>query len=218
MTSTPRQTAHQIASSMIEGASMATALIGGAAGAFFGYQLVPASWSGETRILAAGAVAVVGAVIVDGLAELVLAPLRRLLISSRYRTPDKESPALPGSLADTITAVAAAAASDAADQAAMAARIKLDRSADGSFLTAAEQWTGYENGEASLFLAPGVQLHFASFDDGYGRERKFTLLTSEQDAPVAITTLAQLHQHLTAREAGLPVAQPGDDNKALSNA
>ncbi|WP_331762450.1 hypothetical protein [Streptomyces sp. NBC_01508] len=219
MTSTPRRTAHQIASSMIEGASMASALIGGAAGAYVGYQIAPVSWTDGATIAFAGAVVVVGAVAVDGLVELVLTPLRRLLNNSRYRVPNKNVPALPGSLADSITTVAAVAARDAAGQAALAARIKLDRSDDGSFLTVAERWGGYENGEASLFLAPGVQLHFVCVADNYGAsDRKFTLLTAEQDAPVAITSLAQLHQHLTAREAGLPVSQPVDNHKALSAA
>ncbi|MER5689429.1 hypothetical protein [Streptomyces sp. NPDC002205] len=51
-----------------------------------------------------------------------------------------------------------------------------------------------------------------------GSDRKFTLLIAEQNAPVTITSLAQLHQHLTAREAGLPVGRQADtkaDNKAL---
>ncbi|MFE2943405.1 hypothetical protein ACFXKG_30780 [Streptomyces sp. NPDC059255] len=217
MASTPR--AQQIANSVIEGASATSALFGGAVGAYLGYQTGPASWSGEIRILLAGAAAVVGAVAIDALVDLAIAPLRRRLANSRYRTPARELPALPGSLADSIATVAAAAAGDAADQAAMAARIKLDRCDDGSFLTAAERWTGYENGEASLFLAPGAQLHFAFADDRHGYpERTFTLLTSQQDAPVAITTLAQLHQHLLARESGLPVPQPADSNTARSAA
>jgi hypothetical protein len=45
MTASLRQTATTVANSMIEGASMATALIGGAAGAYLGYQLAPITWS-----------------------------------------------------------------------------------------------------------------------------------------------------------------------------
>ncbi|MFF8646514.1 hypothetical protein [Streptomyces sp. NPDC015345] len=39
MTATLRQRANTVANSMIEGASMSSALIGGAAGAYLGYQL-----------------------------------------------------------------------------------------------------------------------------------------------------------------------------------
>ncbi len=61
MTATLRQTANTVANSMIEGASMASALIGATAGAYLGYQLAPAAWSDGTRVLFAGAVAVIGA-------------------------------------------------------------------------------------------------------------------------------------------------------------
>ncbi|GGX58455.1 hypothetical protein GCM10010321_89150 [Streptomyces chartreusis] len=116
-------------------------------------------------------------------------------------------------LEDSIAQVAAAAADDAAARAAHGAQLKLD-SSGASLLTDADCWRGYENGEAHLFLAPGVSLYFREVGAGYGRESKqFTLLTSEgEGSSTDIRTLAQLHQHLRARAAGLPVAPPAVDS------
>ncbi|MEW1724704.1 hypothetical protein [Streptomyces sp. NPDC093109] len=212
VTAALRQTAATIASSLIEGVSVAAALAGGAIGAYIGHELAPAAWSGESRLLAAGAVAVVGAMAVDGITELLLTPLRQLTLNRRRASTSTTVPALAVSLPDGISSIAAAAADDAATQAAQAVRLRLDRSGTRSALTSPERWTGYEDGHASFCVAPGIQLHFAASDDSYGGSSKtFTLLTSEHDAPVTITSLAQLHQHLTARAAGLSTARPADD-------
>jgi hypothetical protein len=217
MTATLRQTANTVASSMIEGASMATALIGGAGGAYIGYQLAPADWSDGARIAFAGAVAVVGAVAIDGLAELFLAPMRRLMNKSRHiasaRTGRDSAPAPADTLDQALAQVAAATEDDAANRAASAAW-RIDQG-DG-FLRDVDRWRGYEDGEASFYLAPGVWLHYRSEKNKYGNtEPRFALLSGDGEAPVAITGMEQVRHQLAARAAGLPAAQaPAVDDRA----
>ncbi|MEU5689901.1 hypothetical protein [Streptomyces venezuelae] len=219
MTATLRQTATTVANSMIEGASMASALIGGAAGAYLGYQLAPTGWTDGTRILFAGAVAVVGAVAIDGLAELVFAPLRRLM---RTRSPlnvtRASAPAPADDLDEALAQVATATEADAAHRAAGAA-FRIDQG--DNFLRDEDRWRGYEDGEASFYLAPGVWLHHRAEVGKYGREHHFTLLTGDGEQPVAITGMEQIRHHLAARAAGLPAApatadtEDADEDKAL---
>ncbi|MFD9289607.1 hypothetical protein ACFWBV_15215 [Streptomyces sp. NPDC060030] len=219
MTATLRQTANTVANSMIEGASMASALIGGAAGAYLGYQLAPVAWSDGARIAFAGAVAVVGAVAIDGLAELVLAPMRRLM---RTRSPlpstRRSAPAPAATLDEALAQVVIATEEDAAHRAASAA-FRID---DGdNFLRSEDRWRGYEDGEASFYLAPGVVLHHRAEGGKYGREHHFTLLTGDGEQPVAITGMEQIRHHLAARAAGLPAVpatvdtEDGDEHKVL---
>ncbi|MCX0241849.1 hypothetical protein [Streptomyces drozdowiczii] len=200
MTATLRQTATTVANAMIEGASMASALIGGAAGAYLGYQLTPATWADGIRILLAGAVAVVGAVAIDGLAELALAPLRRLM---RDRSPlpstRRSAPAPAATLDAALAQVITATEEDAARRAANASH-RVD---DGdNFLNDASRWRGYEDGEATFYLAPGVVLHHRAERSEY--KHHFTLLTGDGEEPVVITGMEQIRHHLAARAAGLP--------------
>lgn len=203
MTATLRQTANAVANSMIEGASMATALIGGAAGAYLGYQLAPTTWSDGARIAFAGAVAVVGAVAIDGLAELVLAPMRRLMRRTPFNVTRASAPAPADNLDDALAQVATATEADAAYRAANAA-FRIDQG--DNFLRDEDRWRGYEDGEASFYLAPGVWLHHRAELGKYGREHHFTLLTGDGEQPVAITGMEQIRHHLAARAAGLPAA------------
>ncbi|WP_331747483.1 hypothetical protein OG365_40685 (plasmid) [Streptomyces sp. NBC_00853] len=200
MTATLRQTTTTVANTMIEGASTASALIGGAGGAYIGYQLAPASWSEGARLAFAGAAAVVGAIAVDGLAELLLAPLRRLM----RRTPLSvtRAPAPANTLDEALAQVVAATEDDAANRAASAS-IRIDHG--DNFLRNEDRWRGYENGEASFYLAPGVWLHYRSDKDkhGYGDPR-FMLLTGDGEQPVVVTGVEQIRHHLAARAAGLP--------------
>ncbi|MFF5315559.1 hypothetical protein [Streptomyces massasporeus] len=220
MTANLRQTANTVASSMIEGASMATALIGGAAGAYLGYELAPASWTDGARIAFAGAVAVVGAVAIDGLAELVLAPMRRLMYKNRSTasasTGRGSAPAPADTLDQALAQVATATEDDAANRAANAS-IRIDHG--DNFLRDVDRWRGYEDGEASFYLAPGVWLHHRSEKDKYGYgEPLFTLLTGDGDEPVVITGLEQIRHQLAARAAGLPAAPvTADDNEVLDD-
>lgn len=221
MTATLRQTANTVASSMIEGASMASALIGGAAGAYLGYQLAPTDWSDGVSIAFAGAVAVVGAVAIDGLAELVLAPMRRLMYKNRSTASATggrgSAPAPADTLDQALAQVATATEDDAANRAASSS-IRIDHG--DNFLRDVDRWRGYEDGEASFYLAPGVWLHHRSEKDKYGYgESLFTLLTGDGDEPVVITGLEQIRHHLAARAAGLPAVpatvatEDGDEHK-----
>ncbi|WP_331718955.1 hypothetical protein OHU23_40890 (plasmid) [Streptomyces virginiae] len=200
MTATLRQTANSVANTMIEGVSMTSALIGGAAGAYLGYQLAPVAWSDDSRIAFAGAVAVVGALAIDGLAELVLAPLRRL---TRTRSPlpstRRSAPAPAATLDEALAQVTAATEEDAAHRAAGAA-IRIDES--DNFLGDENRWRGYEDGEATFYLAPGVVLHHRAERSEY--KHHFTLLTGDAEQPVRITGMEQIRHHLAARAAGLP--------------
>ncbi|MFD8288052.1 hypothetical protein ACFV2B_07430 [Streptomyces lavendulae] len=204
MTATLRQSANSVAHTMIEGVSMTSALIGGAGGAYLGYQLTPVAWSDDSRIAFAGAVAVVGALAIDGLAELVLAPLRRLM---RTRSPlpstRRSAPAPAATLDEALAQVTAATEVDAARRAA-GDSFRID---DGdNFLRDEDRWRGYEDGEATYYLAPGVVLHHRAEVSKYGRTNHFTLLTADSEQPVAITGMAQIRLHLAARAAGLPAA------------
>ncbi|MGI5532524.1 hypothetical protein ACQEVX_35685 [Streptomyces syringium] len=217
MTATLRQTATAVASSMIEGASMAAALIGGAAGAYLGYQLAPADWSDGARIAFAGAVAVVGAVAIDGLAELVLAPMRRLMRTRSPLPSTRPSAPAPAATLDEALAQAVTATEEDAARRAASAAFRID---DGdNFLRSEDRWRGYEDGEASFYLAPGVVLHHRAERGEY--KHHFTLLTGDGEMPVAITGMEQIRHHLAARAAGLPAVPvtadtgDGDEDKAL---
>jgi hypothetical protein len=223
MTATLRQTVTTVAHSMIESASMAAALMGGVAGAFVGYQLAPTVWSDESRILLAGAAAVVGAVAIDGLAELVLVPMRRLM-RTKYGTSRTSlltpAPAPADTLDQALAQVAVATEDDAANRAATASW-RIDKG--DSFLRDVDRWRGYEDGEASYYLAPGVWLHHRTDQGKYGdTEPTFTLLTGDGEQPVVITALEQIRHQLAARTAGLPAtpAPSGvtDADKALNSA
>ncbi|WP_075694104.1 hypothetical protein [Streptomyces acidiscabies] len=202
-----RRAAITVADAATEGLDMVTVVIGGAIGAWAGYTYSPDTWSGDWRLALAGAVAVVAAVAVNSLADLFLTPLRRLLTkarSTRPQTTTRTAPAAPTTLDEGLAQVTAATEDDAANRAASAAW-RIDQGEN--FLRDEDRWRGYEDGEASFFLAPGVWLHYRSDKDKYGHsEHHFTLLTGDGDEPVAITSIDQIRHHLTARAAGLPAA------------
>ncbi|MFB6807098.1 hypothetical protein [Streptomyces sp. NPDC056387] len=203
MTTTLREKANSVANTMIEGVSMTSALLGGAASAYLGYQLVPVAWSDGAHIAFAGAVAVVGAVAIDGLAELVLAPLRRLMRRSPASVTRAAAPAPADTLDEALAQVATATEADSAHRAASAA-FHIDEG--DNFLRDEDRWRGYEDGEASFYLAPGVVLHHRAEMGKYGRQHHFTLLTGDAEQPVAITGMEQIRHHLAARAASLPAA------------
>ncbi|MFI2292921.1 hypothetical protein [Streptomyces niveus] len=211
MTASLRQAATTVVSTLIEGASMAAALIGGVAGAIGGYQLAPTTWPGDARLALAGAVAVIGAIAVDGLVELALAPLRRLTWRNRSTTGTSRTaataPAPATSVDQALTQVTAATETDAANRAAFAA-YRLDRGE--GFLRDEERWRGYEDGEATFYLAPGLYLHHRAVSGDYALEHEFTLLSADSE-PVTVTGIDQIRHQLAARAAGLPVSVPADD-------
>ncbi|MFD7667770.1 hypothetical protein [Streptomyces sp. NPDC059788] len=202
-----------LADTATEGTSMALTLLGGALGAWAGYTYYPDTWPGEWRLAFAGAVAAIAAVAVDGLADLVLNPVRRWLIQARRGLP-RSVPNAPDSLDEGLAQVVAATENDAARRAASDAW-QLDEG--NGFLRDTTRWRGYENGEASCFLAPGVWLHYRT-EERYGSsEPRFALLTGDSDQPVPITGLAQLRHRLAARAAGLPVASASSDTPDSSS-
>lgn len=202
-----RRAAITVASAVTEGLDMTTVLIGGAIGAWAGYTYYPETWSGDWRLAATGAVAVVAAVAINGMAELFITPLRRLVTKSRHNRPQGSghtAPDAPATLNEGLAQVTAATEDDAANRAASAAW-RIDQGE--SFLRDEDRWRGYEDGEASFFLAPGVWLHYRRDENKYGNtEPLFTLLTGDGDEPVTITGIDQIRHHLTARAAGLPAA------------
>lgn len=211
MTATLRQTAATVANSMIEGASMATALIGGTAGAYLGYQLTPVTWSDGARIAFAGAVAVVSAIAIDGLVELALAPLRRLMRTRSPLSVNRASAPAPAATLDEALAQVANATED--DAAYRAARDSLRIDHGDNFLQDENRWRGYEDGEASFYLAPGIWLHYRGEQSKYGRDPHFTLLTGDSDQPVTITGIDQIRHQLAARAAGLPASPASADSE-----
>ncbi|MEU7158884.1 hypothetical protein [Streptomyces chrestomyceticus] len=197
-----------IADAATEGLDTGTVVIGGAIGAWAGYTYSPGTWAGDWRLAFAGGAAVVAAVAVNGLADLFLTPLRQLLNKARNATRPQvgghTAPGAPATLEEGLAQVAAATEADAASRAASAAW-HIDQSE--GFLRDEDRWRGYEDGEASYFLAPGVWLHYRSETNRYGNaEPSFTLLTGDADQPVPLTGMAQLRHHLAARAVGLPVA------------
>lgn len=194
-----------VADATTEGISMVTVLVGAALGAWAGHTSYPATWPSEWRIAVVASLAVAGAAALNGLAELFLAVVRRRIIAARHPLPSirRNAPAAPATLGEGLAQVAAATEADAAARAASAA-FTLDEGDD--FLRCENRWQGFENGEASYYLAPGVVLHYATTEDKYGRKPHFTLLTGDGDQPVTITSIDQIRHLLAARAAGLPAA------------
>lgn len=196
-----------VADAVTEGLDMGTVVIGGVIGAWAGYTYSPDTWSGDWRLAFAGGTAVVTAVAVNGMADLILAPVRRWL----YKARDTARPATlrtalaaPGTLDEGLAQVTAATEDDAAARAASAAW-HIDQS--NNFLRGKNRWRGYEDATASFYLAPGVWLHYRTETNKYGHdESHFTLLTSDGDRPMPITGMEQVRHHLAARAASLPLA------------
>ncbi|MFF4227427.1 hypothetical protein ACFYZH_31895 [Streptomyces abikoensis] len=201
-----RRTRIRITEALVDGVSLAGSLLVGAFGTYAAYRLAPATWTGDARLLLAGAAAVVAAISTGDFVESLLAPARRFLRAqtTAVSTSTKDS-VPPDTLGIALAQAVAATETDAARRAAFGAHVLDD--GDG-YLGAASRWRGYEDGEATFYLAPGLVLHYRGVPKAYGTAKEFTLLTSDADEPVAITSLAQLRHHLAARAAGLPLAEP----------
>ncbi|MGA4953741.1 hypothetical protein [Streptomyces lydicamycinicus] len=197
-----------LADTATEVADMSTVLIGGAIGAWAGYTYYPDTWSGDWRLAATGAIAVIAAVAINDFADLILSPVRRLLSQARRGLPHSQAPA---TLDEGLAQVAAATENDAATRAASASW-RIDQGEQ--LLRDEDRWRGYEDGEATFFLAPGVWLHYRNQQNKYGNlEPRFTLLTGDGDQPVPITGMEQIRHQLAARAAGLPAAPATTDTK-----
>jgi hypothetical protein len=211
MNASVRRAAITVADAVTEGVDLTTVAVGGAIGAWAGYTYYPDTWSGDGRIAATGVIAVIGAVAINTLAGVFIAPLRRLIgkagrpLSSPF---GRTAPAAPVTLDEGLAQVATATANDAAHRAANAAW-RIDQS--DNFLRDSDRWQGREDGEAFFYLAPEVWLHFWSEQAKIGRETHFTLYTGDSDQPVTITSLEQVRHYLAARAAGLPLASDAQD-------
>lgn len=158
--------------------------------------------------------AVILAVGVYQFLDWVTDPISKHLTEAGYGWTSRtstEGQAPAATLEDGAGQVADAAAEDAASRAAHGVMVKLDNSGN-SLLANSDRWQGFENGEARYHLAPGLALYFREIGDTYGKAGKeFLLLSGDSESDsVEITSLAQLHQHLAARAAGLPVAPTVD--------
>ncbi|MFI9176139.1 hypothetical protein [Streptomyces lincolnensis] len=211
-----RKTAARFGTELLALAKVAVVLVVAGIVAAVSYTPLRKSLSEHDSRIAGAVLAVILAVGVYQFLDWVTDPISKHLTDASYdwssrRGNNSEAPA--ATLKDGIAQVAAGAAEDAAARAAHSVRVKLDLSATSVFANE-DRWQGYENGEARLFIAPGATLYFRELEDSrLGIPvKEFTLLTADSDDDsVQITSLAQLHQHLTARDAGLPVAPPVDD-------
>ncbi|WP_172387694.1 hypothetical protein [Streptomyces sp. MNP-20] len=207
MHASARRAALGLAAVVTEGLDVALAMAGGAIGAWASYPQYPDAWSSNWRLAAAGAFAVIAAAAFSAATGPVLYPLRRM--TSQHRHPRGQAarphaPAAPGTLQEALAQVATATEQDTASRAAFTAW-RIDTSDD--FLRDSSRWRGYEDGEATFFLSPGVWLHYCRVANGYSPTNPcFTLLTGDNDQPVPITGIEQIHHHLRARASGLPVA------------
>ncbi|MFE7675824.1 hypothetical protein ACFU5N_26915 [Streptomyces albidoflavus] len=205
-----------VADAATEGLDMVTVVIGGAIGVWAGYTYSPDTWSGDWRLAFAGGIAVVAAVAVNSVAELFLTPLRRLLTKARRTaqpttTRRRTAPDAPATLSEGLAQAAVATEGDAASRAASAAW-RIDQGE--GFLRDEDRWRGYEDGEASFFLAPGVWLHYRSTKNEFGhRNPEFVLLTGDGDHPVPITNVQEIRHQLAARAAGLPAVPATGDTE-----
>ncbi|MFI7087709.1 hypothetical protein ACIBUR_29445 [Streptomyces anulatus] len=211
MTQRLYRAARTYAGPLMEAASMCAALVGGILGAYLGYRLAPLSLSENARILVAGGTAVIGALVIDGHAEIALRSLRRLLYEADSPTPPPGQGApVPATVHEAMSQLAAAAGGDAARRAAFGA-FDLDES-DG-FLRNSARWHGYLDGTAAFVVAPGLVLHHRARPGTYRDEHEFTLLSGESDHGATITSITELLREVSLRMTGCPAPAPLDPSK-----
>ncbi|RPK70677.1 MULTISPECIES: hypothetical protein [Streptomyces] len=194
MTSLPkRPLTGQLTEAALDTGSLATSLTVGVATAYAAWDTLTSF--GDLRIIAAGAVCVITAATAESLLGIVLRPVRRSLWdSTRPVLAAKALPPVAATADECHTQIAAAAAVDAAHRAANMSHI-VDH---GQLLNHPDRWHGYEDGDATFYLAPGVILHFSYRQDPYSRA-EFTLLTSDGDEQLEIRAISDVHRHLTSR-------------------
>ncbi|MFF5147855.1 hypothetical protein ACFY6U_50505 [Streptomyces sp. NPDC013157] len=212
-----RQAAARVGAEALSLTKVAAVLFVAGITADLAYSPMRHSLSAHDSRIGAAVLAVIFAVGVYQFLDWTTSPIRKRLTDLSFGWPSRTStgdqaPAA-ATLDDGIALVADAAVLDAAARAAHGVMVTLDDSGS-SLLSHADRWQGFENGEARYHLAPGLALYFRGIEGHYGKSgNEFTLLSGDsEDDSLQITSLAQLHQHLTARAAGLPVAVPVDDS------
>ncbi|MFE9913043.1 hypothetical protein [Streptomyces clavifer] len=204
----------QFADAALDTASLATSLTVGVATAYTAWDtLTPAHWFGDLRIIAAAAVCVITTATAESLLGIVLRPVRRSLWdSTRPVLAVKALPPIAATADECRTQIADAAAVDAAHRAA-----NMSHTIDhGQLLNHPDRWHGYEDGDATFYLAPGVILHFAYRQTPYSRG-EFTLLTSDGDEQLEIRAISDVHRHLTSRPTPEATAPKATEPKAVAH-
>ncbi|WP_331730629.1 hypothetical protein [Streptomyces sp. NBC_01174] len=212
-----RQITKEFASALLSTGSVATSLVIGVAAVHAAWILTPAHWFGDLRIIVAGALCVAVAAGAESLLGIILDPLRRRLWSASTTAAvraARPAPPVAKTQEEGLAQLTAATIADAAHRAAIASW-SVDH---GSFLNSENRWRGYPNGDAAFYLAPGAVLHCQFTQDHNVPE--FTLLTNEADAPVEVSTIRQVLDHLVSQKRSqaraalaketspLPAAQP----------
>ncbi|MBY8889093.1 hypothetical protein K7472_30240 [Streptomyces sp. PTM05] len=199
MRSSVRHTLISLFDSLDTGISICAALAGGAFGACLANVDLPTTWSSHVRIGAIGALALMSALAVEAAVSSLLVPIRKRVSAARYSHPDRLhiAPAAPGSTAEGLAQLTDAVVADAAFRAACRS-YGIDYGE--SYLRDAQRWTGYEDGTAAFYIAPGVMLHHRCGHDTYGITSRFTLAAANGDL-VDIATLDQIRQYLTQHSA-----------------
>ncbi|MFF6794292.1 hypothetical protein ACFY9C_35080 [Streptomyces filamentosus] len=186
--------------SVVESIDIVGMVAGAGAGAVLGFTYSPAGLPDALLLPVTGITALLGALGTSMALDLVLAPVRRRLVHTRYT--DRPAPAaVPGTLSEALTEISRATEHDAAVRAAQAA-YRIDNSR--SELRSEERWRGYETGEASYYLAPGVHLYYRPAKDQQGYPRhSFTLLTGDSPEETPVEGLGEIREHLLQRSKSL---------------
>ena len=194
----------ELARTALDSTHDATVLVTGCVVLLLADEHLPATWSTPARLLTAAVAALLAAAAASGMLDAAIAPWRRRLNRTLY--PPYAHDMLPAPVAATaaeaLEQLTAATITDAATRAAARAHT-LDH---GTYLHCADRWTGYSDGTATFYLAPGLILRFATTRTRYGTDDHYTLLTCDSDQPQEVTSLARLRLYLAARAAGLRAA------------
>ncbi|MER5556363.1 hypothetical protein ABT001_32700 [Streptomyces sp. NPDC002793] len=199
-----RQITKRFAGALLDTGSIATSLAIGVTATQAAWVFTPDHWFGELRIIAAGALCVTVTAGTESLLTITLGPLRGFLRDSPTAPaayPFKPAPPAAETSEEGVAQLTAATIADAAHHAAIAS-FSVDH---GAFLNSKDRWRGYANGDATFYLAPGAVLH-CQFTQDHGLP-VFTLLTSEADAPVGVTTIRQVLDHLVSQKKAKTLTQ-----------
>ncbi|MGW6557584.1 hypothetical protein [Streptomyces hydrogenans] len=191
-----RALVRSVLDSVVESTDIVGMVAGAGAGAVLGFTYSPAGLPDALLLPVTGITALLGALGTSTALDLALAPVRRRLTQARYT--DRTTPAtVPGTLPEALAEISRATEHDAAARAAQAAyRIDTARSE----LRSEERWRGYETGEASYYLAPGVHLYYrpAKNQQGYPRHT-YTLLTGDSPEETPVEGLGEIREYLLQR-------------------
>ncbi|MFB7341211.1 hypothetical protein ACFCZ6_14235 [Streptomyces hydrogenans] len=195
-----RALVRSVLDSLMESIDVVGMVAGAAAGAILGFTYSPATLPDTLLLPVTGITALLGAIGTSTALDLALAPVRRRLTQARYTDPTTPA-TVPGTLPEALAEISQATEHDAAARAAQAA-YRIDNAR--SELRSEERWRGYETGEASYYVAPGVHLYYRANKDQHGYPRhSFTLLTGDSPEETPIEGLGEIHECLLQRTKAL---------------